>query len=65
MTIIALTLAALALTGVILTGLRLRVLRRDHRRNGNDAFVMWDWPSRPVNGHDHPEPPELEREPTA
>jgi len=37
--------------------------QRYTRRNGHDAFVAWDWPPRPVNGHDHPEPPELEREP--
>ena len=38
--------------------------RRHVRRNGND-FVMWDWPLRPIDGHDHPEPPELEHEPAA
>jgi hypothetical protein len=60
MTIAAFTLAALAFAGVIATGLRLRaVSRRDHRRNGDNGFVAWDWPPRPVNGHDHPEPPEL------
>jgi hypothetical protein len=66
MTIAAFTLAALAFVGFIVIGLRLRaVSRRDHRRNGDNGFKAWDWPPRPINGHDHPEPPELEREPTA
>jgi len=60
---IALLIAVAALT------LTLVERRRRHQpvhRNG-DGFVAWDWPTRPVNGHDHPEPPELagEREPAA
>lgn len=53
-----------ALTALILTLAERRRRRRDTRRNGRD-FVAWDWPQRPVNGHDHPEPPELQREPQA
>ena len=65
MTIAALILATLALAGVALTGLRLRAMRRPARRRNGHEFVPWDWPPRPINGHDHPDPPELEREPTA
>jgi hypothetical protein len=66
MTIAALTLAVLAFVGFIVVGLWLHaVSRRDVPRSDSDRFVAWDWPMRPVNGHDHPEPPELEREPSA
>ena len=58
---VALVIAVAALA-LALTDRRRR--RGDTHRNG-DGFVAWDWPLRPVNGHDHPEPPELEREPAA
>lgn len=66
MTVAALTVAALALLGVLLISLTIHGMRRQQRgRNGHQDFVAWDWPARPVNGHDHPEPPELDREPAA
>jgi len=69
MIILALTAAALliALAALTVALLDRRRRRRNVRRNGHDVFVAWDWPTRPVNGHDHPEPPELlqEGEPAA
>jgi len=69
MTIAALALAAVALISVIAIAVHLRAMRRHARRRNGDGsdFVAWDWPQRPVNGHDHPEPPELlqEGEPAA
>jgi len=39
--------------------------RRPESRRDSNGFIPWDWPTCPVNGHDHPEPPELEQEPAA
>jgi len=66
-TVAALALAVVALFGVLTIAVAdRRRRRRDTRPGNNGGFVAWDWPQRPVNGHDHPEPPELlEEEPAA
>ena len=58
---VALTIAAAALAFTLIDRSR---RRRDVRRNG-DGFVAWDWPLRPIDGHDHPDPPELQPEQSA
>lgn len=63
--LIALVVVFTAATLVVTLVDRPRRPRRGADRRNGGAPVMWDWPPRPINGHDHPEPPELEREPSA
>lgn len=66
-TAIAITIVAVVaiIALVVAVGARRRRIPPHHGNGHNGGFVAWDWPPRPVNGHDHPDPPELEREPAA
>jgi hypothetical protein len=54
----AVVLAAIAIETAWLTR-KIAAIRAQIQTPRRDLEPTWQWPPRPVNGHDHPEPEEL------